>query len=192
MGAWTKNGLCAAAYCLALLFACNRGTAPPHAAVDQALIQVYFSPSGAAGGTTGGTTGSPTAALVDALDGARASVLVQAYSFTSAPIAAALKRAHERGLDVKVILDKGQRSEKYSSATFLQHAGIPVWIDTKHAIAHNKVMVIDQRTVVTGSFNFTKAAEERNAENLLIIDSAQMAGLYMANWERHAGHSERY
>jgi phosphatidylserine/phosphatidylglycerophosphate/cardiolipin synthase-like enzyme len=177
-----KNRLCVAFGCFFLLLACERRAAPPsQTAVDQALVNVYFSPGG-----------GPTAALVEALDGAKSTVLVQAYSFTSAPIAGALKRAHERGLDVRVILDKGQRSEKYSSATFLQHASIPVWIDTKHAIAHNKVMVIDGRIVVTGSFNFTKAAEERNAENLLIIDSPQLAKQYIANWERHVGHSERY
>ena len=49
------------------------------------------------------------------------------------------------------------------------NAGIPTFIDNKHAIAHNKIMIIDQSTIITGSFNFTKAAEEKNAENLLII-----------------------
>jgi phosphatidylserine/phosphatidylglycerophosphate/cardiolipin synthase-like enzyme len=95
-------------------------------------------------------------------------------------------------VEVRVILDKSQRSEKYSSATFMQHAGIPVWIDAKHAIAHNKVMVLDGRVVVTGSFNFTKAAEERNAENLLIIRDPALARLYTANWERCLAHSEAY
>jgi phosphatidylserine/phosphatidylglycerophosphate/cardiolipin synthase-like enzyme len=50
------------------------------------------------------------------------------------------------------------------------------------AIAHNKVMVIDSRTVITGSFNFTKAAEESNAENLLVIDDAELAKKYTQNW----------
>jgi phosphatidylserine/phosphatidylglycerophosphate/cardiolipin synthase-like enzyme len=176
-----KKGLCVAFCCFFLLLACERKAPPSQTAIDQALVNVYFSPGG-----------GPTAALVQTLDDAKTSVLVQAYSFTSAPIAGALKKAHDRGLDVKVILDKSQRSEKYSSATFLQHASIPVWIDTKHAIAHNKVMVVDGRVVVTGSFNFTKAAEERNAENLLRIDSRRLAEQYIANWERHAGHSERY
>ena len=61
-----------------------------------------------------------------------------------------------------------------------------------HAIAHNKVMVVDGATVVTGSFNFTKAAEERNAENLLVIKDKGLARLYMENWELHKGHSEEY
>ena len=70
--------------------------------------------------------------------------------------------------------------------------GIPVKIDAKHAIAHNKVMVIDDQTVITGSFNFTKAAEEQNAENLLVIYDKVLAAKYVGNWQTHAEHSEAY
>ena len=68
--------------------------------------------------------------------------------------------AHKRGVKIEVILDKSQGTQKYSSATFLYNQGIPVKIDAQHAIAHNKVMITDGETVITGSFNFTKAAEE--------------------------------
>lgn len=67
------------------------------------------------------------------------------------------------------MLDKSQKTEKYSSADFVSHAGIPTFIDSKHKIAHNKIMIIDRNTLITGSFNFTKSAEENNAENLLIL-----------------------
>ncbi|MHB1035021.1 MAG: phospholipase D family nuclease [Pirellulales bacterium] len=123
---------------------------------------------------------------------AKTTVLVQAYSFTSTPIAKALVDAHKRGVKVRVILDKSQRSEKYSSADFLANTGIPTTIDAQHAIAHNKVMVIDAATVITGSFNFTKAAEASNAENLLVIHSPELAAKYAANWQVHADHSEPY
>ena len=143
--------------------------------------EVYFSPHGGC-----------TEAVVKALEKAKATVLVQAYSFTSAPIAKALVEAAKRGVKVDVILDKSQRTEKYSEADFMVHAGIPTLIDAKHAIAHNKVMVIDGATVITGSFNFTKAAEESNAENLLILQDATLADKYAANWKAHAEHSEPY
>ena len=94
---------------------------------------------------------------------------MQAYSFTSAPIAKALVDAHKRGVTVLAMLDKSNETEKYSADTFLVNAGIQTLIDDQHAIAHNKVMVIDRATVITGSFNFTKAAEEKNAKNLLVI-----------------------
>ena len=72
------------------------------------------------------------------------------------------------------------------------NVGIPVRIDAQHAIAHNKIMVIDGATVITGSFNFTKNAEENNAENLLVIRSPDLAAKYTANWQAHAGHSDPY
>jgi phosphatidylserine/phosphatidylglycerophosphate/cardiolipin synthase-like enzyme len=139
-----------------------------------------------------GTTPSCTQEVVDALTGAKKSVLVQAYSFTSAPIAKALVDAHRRGVDVKVILDRSNRTAHYSAATFLAHAGITVWIDAQHAIAHNKIMIIDGNTILTGSFNFTKAAEQQNAENLLTIHDSALAEQYTANWRQHLQHSEPY
>ncbi|MEI9963288.1 MAG: phospholipase D family protein [Limisphaerales bacterium] len=145
-------------------------------------VQVFFSPKGGC-----------TEAVVANLAKAKSNVLVQAYSFTSAPIAKALVDAEKRGVKVQIILDKSQRSERYSSADFVKNAGIPTYIDAKHAIAHNKIMVIDGKTILTGSFNFTKAAEESNAENLLVIqnDPALMAK-YIANWKAHLAHSEPY
>ena len=149
--------------------------------IHAADIQVFFSPIGGC-----------TKAVVENLKKATNTVLVQAYSFTSAPIAKALVDAEKRGVKVQVILDKSQRTEKYSSADFVQHAGIPTYIDAKHAIAHNKIMIIDGKTVLTGSFNFTKAAEENNAENLLVIQDLALATKYTANWQAHLQHSEPY
>jgi phosphatidylserine/phosphatidylglycerophosphate/cardiolipin synthase-like enzyme len=143
--------------------------------------EVYFSPHGGC-----------TDAVIRELNRAKDTILVQAYSFTSAPIAKALLNAHKRGVKIEVILDKSQRKEKYSSATFFFNAGIPVKIDAQHAIAHNKVMIIDGETVITGSFNFTKAAEEKNTENLLVIRDNKLAERYTRNWQEHAGHSEVY
>jgi len=144
-------------------------------------IQVFFSPKGGC-----------TEAVVANLDKATNTVLVLAYSFTSAPIAKALVDAEKRGVKVQVILDKSNRTEKYSSADFIQRTGIPTFIDAKHAIAHNKIMVIDSHTILTGSFNFTKAAEKENAENLLVIQDADLAAKYTANWQAHLKHSEPY
>jgi len=126
------------------------------------------------------------------MDKAQSTVLVQAYSFTSYKIAMALLNAHKRGVKIEVILDKSQKSDQYSSADFLANSGMSVKIDSEHAIAHNKVMVIDGETVITGSFNFTKAAEENNAENLLVIRDRELTERYKKNWEEHARHSEVY
>ncbi len=143
--------------------------------------QVYFSPHGGC-----------TEAIIREIDRSKLEILVQAYSFTSQPIAKALFGAHKRGVKVQAILDKSQRSKKYTSATFLANVEIPTFIDSAHTIAHNKVIVIDRETVITGSFNFTRAAEERNAENLLIIKSKDLARPYIDNWNQHRDHSEPY
>jgi len=144
-------------------------------------VEVYFSPNGGA-----------QAAIVQEISKARSSILVQAYSFTSAPIGKALIDAARRGVHVVALLDKSQRAERYSSATFLVNAGIPVLVDAAHFMAHNKVIVVDSNIVITGSFNFTKSAEESNAENLLIIRSSELAKIYTANWIEHNKHSEAY
>jgi phosphatidylserine/phosphatidylglycerophosphate/cardiolipin synthase-like enzyme len=116
--------------------------------------------------------------------------LVQAYSFTSVPIAEALVKAHGKGVKVEVILDKGHKAEKRSSVPLLSDRGVHIRIDTTRGIAHNKIMIIDGETVITGSFNFTKNAEEKNAENLLIIHDKKLAEKYVRNWQHHAGHSK--
>ncbi len=136
--------------------------------------------------------GGCTDAIVQELDKAKTSVLVQAYSFTSAPIAKALVAAHERGVKVEIILDKSNLTAQYTSGPYVAKAGIPVKIDSAHEIAHNKVMIVDGETVITGSFNFTLAAEDKNAENLLIIRDKALAEKYTKNWQDHAAHSEPY
>ncbi|RTL10801.1 MAG: phospholipase D family protein, partial [Neisseriaceae bacterium] len=81
------------------------------------------------------------------------------------------------------ILDKSQISQKYSSSTFFTNQGFDLRIDVKHAIYHDKVMIIDDKTVITGSFNFTKAAETKNAENLLVLrNNPELAKLYAQDW----------
>lgn len=169
---------------LPVVFLLGRGcdqTLAPHSVDTLPAMEIYFSPRGGC-----------TDAVVREIANAQSSILVQAYSFTSAPIAKALVDAKARGVEVAVILDESQRSEKYSSADFLLHAGITTLIDDRHAIAHNKVMIIDHRVVITGSFNFTKAAEESNAENLLVIRDPGVADIYARNWRLHAEHSLPY
>jgi phosphatidylserine/phosphatidylglycerophosphate/cardiolipin synthase-like enzyme len=154
---------------------------PPPPQATPIVLAVYFSPRGGA-----------TEAIVQQLDKAKTSILVPAYSFTSAPIAKARVAAHERGVKVEILLDKSHLTERYTNAPFLAKSGIPVKIDSAHAIAHNKVMIIDGETVITGSFNFTKAAEDKNAENLLVVRDKPLAEKFTKNWQEHALHSEPY
>jgi phosphatidylserine/phosphatidylglycerophosphate/cardiolipin synthase-like enzyme len=145
-------------------------------------LRVYFSPNGGC-----------TDAILTQINQAKTEILIQAYSFTSKPIARAMMQAQKRGVRITAVLDKSNRTQKYSAATFLKNVGIPVFIDDKHAIAHNKVMIIDNRVVITGSFNFTMGAETRNAENLLILeDMPELTRAYRENFQKHLRHSVSY
>ena len=147
----------------------------------QPYWSVYFSPYGGCAG-----------AIIGAIDGAKSTVLVQAYSFTSRTIAQALIAAHKRGVAVEIIVDTETWKDPHSEAKVIARAGIPISTDAAHTVAHNKVMVIDNQTVITGSFNFTTAAEFHNAENLLIIHDPALAARYTDNWRKHRQHSEVY
>ena len=158
-----------------------RGPLSPPASSDENIVAL-FSPSGGC-----------TDALIDEINKATVSVDVQVYSFTSQVVAQALVDARDRGVRVRVVLDKSQRIDRSSSATLLKSHGVAVFIDEQHAIAHNKVVLIDGKVIVTGSFNFTKASEERNAENLLIMRAPKpklLAG-FVSNFEHHLGFSAR-
>lgn len=141
-------------------------------------LEVHFSPRGGCEGQ-----------IVAKIGQARQAILVQAYSFTSAPIASALVGARARGVDVRVILDRSQPTARGSRWPELLAGGVPTSIDAGHAIAHNKLIVIDDAIVLTGSYNFTRSAEHANAENLLTVRSAALAARYAANWRGHQAHS---
>lgn len=168
--------------CIWVALAAVIGTAAPDGrAAAGAGWKVCFTPGG-----------DCTTAIITAIATARRHVAVQAYSFTSKPIARALAAAHERGLRVEVILDRGSLKDHHAAADLLARSGVSVFVDAAHVLAHNKVMVIDRETVITGSFNFTYAAQRDNAENLLIMHDQALAARYLANWKAHRGHSEAY
>ena len=130
-----------------------------------------------------------TDAVVREIARARSEVLVQAYSFTSPPIAQALLSAHQRGVRVSLLLDHSNEHETHTELPFLREKGLVPLIDSQHAIAHNKIIIIDRRTLITGSFNFTNQAEEHNAENLLVLrHHPDIVLAYRQNFLTHREH----
>jgi phosphatidylserine/phosphatidylglycerophosphate/cardiolipin synthase-like enzyme len=128
-------------------------------------------------------------AIVQELQKARREILVQAYSFTADPLTFALVDAKQRGVDVQILLDKSNEVERYSDLSIFLEKGLQPLIDASHAIAHNKVIIIDQKVIVTGSYNFTNQAENENAENALIIKGhPELAKLYRDNFLSHKEH----
>jgi phospholipase D len=120
--------------------------------------------------------------IISLIKSAKESILVQAYSFTDTEIAQELVKSHQSGISISTILDKSNKSGNHSKIDILLKGGIPVFIDTVSGIAHNKVIIIDNKIVVTGSYNFSKAAYSRNAENLVAINSPELAEKYTNNW----------
>lgn len=161
---------------LCLCWAALAGAAP---LASTGTVEVLFTPWDDAEG-----------AIVRALDGARQSIHVQAYLLTSRPIAKALLDAQTRGVAVEVLADSEMLSKgDNSQIPKLAAGGIPVWLETRYASAHNKVILIDARaaqgTLITGSYNYTWSAQARNAENLLILQGNQaLLKRYLDNWQR--------
>jgi phosphatidylserine/phosphatidylglycerophosphate/cardiolipin synthase-like enzyme len=144
---------------------------------------VYFSPNGGA-----------TDAILEGIRGAKHTILVHAYLLYSTRLAGALVRAHQRGVQVHVILDANAQPHDppVSAVARLVAAGITVTLDARHESAHDKVMILDGKIVITGSYNWTVTAEKHNGENLLVIRDPRLARVYAENWRRHAHHSTPY
>lgn len=122
--------------------------------------------------------------IIKHIDVAKKSIDAQIFSFTSRNIANALMRAYDRGVRIRILYDASNFDRKvYSLSKNLIRHGIGCHIDDSNIrIAHNKVLIIDGEWVVMGSYNFTYAAEHRNAENVLMIRSDELARSYEQNF----------
>lgn len=129
--------------------------------------------------------GTAMALVLEAIRNSKESVLVAAYSFTSKPIAEELSKARRRGVSVLVVADSKANTGSYTAVTFLANQGVPVRLNDHYAIMHHKFMVVDGRHVQTGSFNYTNAAQKRNAENVILVyDNPELASRYVEEWNR--------
>jgi len=122
--------------------------------------------------------------LVKLIDSAEKYVHVAVYSFTSDALADALIRAKNRGVDVKVVIEKEQSNIKGSEYNRLVAMGVDVRLDGNPATMHHKFMIVDGKIVATGSYNWSAAAEKENDENLIIVSSPGVAKLYEAEFNR--------
>lgn len=123
--------------------------------------------------------------VVKVIDSSRSSIKMAAYGLTNKTIANALINKHNSGVEVLVVADRSQVTQKFSVIKQLVSAGIAVHIDYKYAIQHSKILIIDDKTVETGSFNYTDAAVKNNSENVLVIwDDPKLAAEYSKYWQK--------
>lgn len=159
-----------------LIFALTITMVTPVLAVQSPEIVVGFSPS---------KSHDAQNTVLSIINGARHSLDVAAYLFTSKPIAEALLDARQRGVSVRVVADQKANSDKYTAVTFLANHQVPVRLNGQYAIMHNKFIVADGQSVETGSFNYTISADKRNAENALLIRNApELAAKYQREFNR--------
>ena len=160
----------------------------PHAGESAAAarVEAYFTP------------GDDVARVIaDRIAAARHTVQVQAYLFTNRRIATALARAAQRGVAVDLVGDaKQQESGGLPVLKGLDRAGVRIWLHGEYAAFHNKVVLVDAGTpspvVVTGSYNFTQAAQDRNAENIVVISgNPGIAARFASDFERHRARASR-
>ena len=113
---------------------------------------------------------------------AKNSIYFMTFSFTNSRIANAIILKHYQGLDIKGVFEARQIS-KYSKFNLLEYQGIDVKRDNNKANMHHKVFIIDNETVITGSFNPTDGADTRNDENVLIINDKSIARLFLKEFD---------
>jgi phosphatidylserine/phosphatidylglycerophosphate/cardiolipin synthase-like enzyme len=162
------------------------GVPPVYARAEQrADVEVAFTPEDDVAGMIVGRIGR-----------ARQSVRMQAYLFTDRRIANALLAARKRGVEVELIGDAAQReSGGLPHLKALARAGVRVYLNASHAAAHDKIVIIDgdsaAATVITGSYNFTRAAQARNAENIVVISGNRaVTDRFVENFARQRNRSD--
>jgi phosphatidylserine/phosphatidylglycerophosphate/cardiolipin synthase-like enzyme len=147
---------------------------PPATVADAPLLkfEIGFSPKG-----------KSLNIILDRINQAEKSIQVAAYSFTSKPISTVLLDAQRRGVAVQVATDAKSNTGKYSAVTFLANQGVPVRVNSRYAIFHHKFMIFDERHLETGSFNYSAAAVNKNAENVLVLMNVpEIAKVYTQEW----------
>lgn len=137
-----------------------------------AEIRIFFSPKGGI-----------AEEIIRKIDYAQEYIDIAMYSFTYERIAEAMIRAKNRGVKIRILIDKGQSEGRDSKYKYLLDNGVAVIQDRHSGIMHNKIAIIDGRILFTGSYNWSKSAEERNQENLLeFIDEEEIIKIYQVRY----------
>lgn len=152
---------------IGVLFAWAGGWAEP-------TIKIYFSPQGGC-----------QEAIIREIDQAKKTIDVAMYYFTSKPLAEALIRAERRGVRVRVYLDESQKTAKCSKVKELETGGCEIKFEDGPGLMHNKFCIIDKRVVITGSYNWTSAAERKNDETVLIIFEEDVARTFVEKFKEY-------
>lgn len=148
-------------------------TPHPESLLAGDLVEVYFSPDDGV-----------VAHLIAQINDAQSSIDVLAFALTSDPLAEAMIKAMKRGVPVRVVIEKDQAGNTGSEVDHLLDGGVDLRIDRNPNSMHHKVILIDAKTVITGSYNFSRSAEETNDENVIIVHNAELTADYLVEFNR--------
>jgi phosphatidylserine/phosphatidylglycerophosphate/cardiolipin synthase-like enzyme len=151
----------------------------PESLLEGDLVEVYFSPDDGVG-----------ARLVDRIDDAQTSIDMLAFALTSDPLAEALLQAMKRGVHVRIVVEKDQAGNTGSEVGSLLDGGVDLRLDNNPNSMHHKVILIDGNMVVTGSYNFSRSAEDFNDENVIMVHNAELTADYLVEFNRIFDHAE--
>ncbi len=124
-----------------------------------AEITPYFSP----------VNGGCEKPIIEHFEKAQDKIDIAVYAITNKNITEAIKKAYDRGVDVKVLTDASQAEYKLSTVRELYNYGLDVKVNSKHRLMHNKYVIFDDNVLITGSFNWTYSAAYKNSENCMVI-----------------------
>jgi len=154
-------------------------TPNPSVTLDGTRVDTYFSPDDHVLNT-----------IYDLLSNANESIYFLAFSFTSNELGEIVRTKADAGLTIKGVMDQEQvASNTGTEFDPFRQAGLDVLIDGNDGQMHHKVFIVDGKIVVLGSYNFSKSAEEKNDENIIIVYNEQIADFYMQEFERVYAHA---
>lgn len=133
----------------------------------------YFSPNGGA-----------QQVIISAINGSKTRIRMAAYEITVRAIADALIAAHNRGVDVRIIVDRMEARQTYSQAQYIANGGIDISYDPSVSLHHNKWFTVDGYSLFTGSYNYSANAEYNNAENMLACHTTAGVAAYESYWSQ--------
>jgi phosphatidylserine/phosphatidylglycerophosphate/cardiolipin synthase-like enzyme len=151
-------------------------TAYPEVELSGVRIENYFSPEDGV-----------AKEILEEIEAAEETIDFMAFSYTSSDVADAMVWRARKGVRVRGLFESRNANSRYSKDEFLQKNGATIYLDTNPATMHHKVIIIDDETVITGSYNFSNAAEQKNDENVLIIHSEAIAQRYTEEFESLTG-----
>ncbi len=156
-------------------------TPHPQVMVGNTQFDVYFSPDDDVAGH-----------IVDLVANATESIFFLAYSFTSDAIGSAIIEKWQAGVFVTGLMDEGQiQSNTGSEYDSFRKAGLSVRKDGNSGLMHHKVIIIDRKIVITGSYNFSRSAETKNDENVIVIHNPEIAEKYLQEFEKISTEADR-